>query len=207
VTEIEPPPVSVRSRWRYALAPDRRGMCSECSGAARTPSDRRVGMSMWCVRHRARDTPGAPPTLDWGRECARLGTAVVGGLSTPRGWFRRADPASRTAHLRLPRHSSDGPPLKDQPQVIRLRRRPATYTILARLIRSRRGHLVGHESSHETRNHRVCNDDVGVRRFGAGVGYRPSRARLWPCAAVPLVPRGILAPGMGLQLRLEYLPR
>ena len=33
-------------------------------------------MSMWCVRRRARDTPGAPPTLDWGRECARLGTAV-----------------------------------------------------------------------------------------------------------------------------------
>ena len=49
-------------------------------------------------------------------------------------------------------------------------RPPATYTILARLIRSRRGHLLWHESSHETRNHRVCNGDVGVRRVGAGVG-------------------------------------
>src|SRR6185295_14260896 len=85
----------------------------------------------------------------------------------------------------------------------------ATSTILARLMRSRRGDSL----RHETNNRRVCdNDDVGVRRsgvgrFGAGVGYRPSRARLWPGTAVPLVPRGILAPGMGLQLRLEYLPR
>src|ERR1700737_948952 len=83
----------------------------------------------------------------------------------------------------------------------------ATSTILARLIRSRSGDSL----RHGTKNHKVCNDDVGVRRFragrsGAGVGC-PSRARLRLSAAVSLVSRRQLAPRVGIQLRLGYLPR
>src|SRR3984885_9462954 len=82
----------------------------------------------------------------------------------------------------------------------------ATSTILARLIRSRSGNSL----THGTKNPKVCNDDVGVRRFrvgrfGARVGTRSSRARSLP--RVSLVPRGFLGPRLGLQLGRGRLPR
>ena len=83
----------------------------------------------------------------------------------------------------------------------------ATSTVLARLIRSNSGDSL----RRGTKNHKVCDDDVGVRwfragRFGARVGY-PSRARLRLSAAVSLVPRGFLGPRLGLQLGGGRLPR
>src|ERR1700731_297538 len=82
----------------------------------------------------------------------------------------------------------------------------ATSTILARLIRSRSGNSL----THGTKNPKVCNDDVGVRRFrvgrfGARAGPRASRARSLP--RVSLVPRGFLGPRLGLQLGRGRLPR
>jgi hypothetical protein len=86
--------------WRSALSPVLQARCSVSLAAARRSRRRKLDTASVCARRRhVQGTPGAPPTLDWGRECARLGTAVVVGLSTPRGWFGRADPASRTAHL------------------------------------------------------------------------------------------------------------
>src|SRR6201999_2349577 len=122
---------------------DRLGMCSGCWGAARIPSDRSFGRSMWWVRHRA----------PRGRECARLGTAVVVGLSTARGWFGRADPASRTASCAhrvtartITEGLASGDPLEATPSDLygpgQVNTKPPRAS-------------PGHESSHETRNHRV----------------------------------------------------
>jgi hypothetical protein len=98
-TGVGPPPkqgdwpratTTTRWRWRSALPLARHVCCSDCRGVVRRPSDRMCGVSMLCVRRRARSRLDGRRGLGRRRGCARSGIASAGGSSRHLKWTAQA---------------------------------------------------------------------------------------------------------------------